>query len=255
MPPAAPQPGRGQPPASQPGAPVAVAAEDASADETTSSPPVGAHEAGSTLAVVETGDGGLEQIRWAIVGLLGAALLVALATLMGAPAAAAGLAQVVILIALAAALVVHQRTLAAATERRLAREASVTRILQGLSRSVSPESVVDAIVQELHAAAGADHVVVARVRQPDQVVEVTLVAASAAVPVSKTYLRPDIVAEPVHRCTSTGACGTPSRSGPGCACCIAGRRRRDRPAGPLRLRPARTRSLRHWWPTAASWAR
>jgi diguanylate cyclase (GGDEF)-like protein len=98
-------------------------------------------------------------------------------------------------IALGGTLVLHQRTLAAVTDRRLSREASVTRILQGLSRSVSPESVVDAIVQELHAAAGADHVVVARVRQPDHVVEVTLVTASPAVPVSKTWLRPDIVSE------------------------------------------------------------
>jgi diguanylate cyclase (GGDEF)-like protein len=52
--------------------------------------------------------------------------------------------------------------------------------------------VVEAIVQELSATSGADHVVVARVRRPDHVVEVTLVSASVAVPSSMTYLRPEI---------------------------------------------------------------
>jgi len=89
------------------------------------------------------------------------------------------------------ALLVHHRVAAAIALRRASREASMTRILQGLSRSLSPDSVVDAIVQELTSASGADHVVVARVRQ-DQVVEVTLSAARASVPSSRTYLRPDV---------------------------------------------------------------
>ena len=90
------------------------------------------------------------------------------------------------------ALLTHHRVAAAIALRRTSREASMTRILQGLSRSLSPDSVVDAIVQELTTASGADHVVVARVRQPDQVVEVTLTAARASVPASRTYLRPDV---------------------------------------------------------------
>jgi diguanylate cyclase (GGDEF)-like protein len=166
----------------------------ASIDETTASHPVSGLDDSSPLSVVDTGDGGLAGIRIAIVALLGLAGLVAVATLMGGPAVL-GLVEAAILIALAGALVLHQRTVATVTDRRLTREASVTRILQGLSRSVSPESVVDAIVQELHVAAGADHVVVARVRQPDHVVEVTLVTASTAVPISKTWLRPDFVGE------------------------------------------------------------
>ena len=68
----------------------------------------------------------------------------------------------------------------------------MTRILQGLSRSMSPEAVVEAIVAELRSTSGADHVVVARVRRPDHVVEVTLVTARANVPASRTWLRPEV---------------------------------------------------------------
>ena len=95
-------------------------------------------------------------------------------------------------VVLGGALALHHRISLAIADRRRAREASMTRILQGLSRSLSPDSVVDAIVAELCAASGADHVVVARVRQTDHVVEVTLVAASQTVPPSRTWLRPEV---------------------------------------------------------------
>ena len=95
-------------------------------------------------------------------------------------------------VVLGVALALHHRISLAIADRRRAREASMTRILQGLSRSLSPDSVVDAIVAELCAASGADHVVVARVRQTDHVVEVTLVAASQTVPPSRTWLRPEV---------------------------------------------------------------
>ena len=39
---------------------------------------------------------------------------------------------------------------------------SFARILSGLSRSVSPDAILDAIVAELADASGADHIVVAR---------------------------------------------------------------------------------------------
>jgi diguanylate cyclase (GGDEF)-like protein len=67
----------------------------------------------------------------------------------------------------------------------------MTRILQGLSRSMSPDAVVDAIVAELSQTASADHVVVARVRRPDRVIEVTLVATRASAPASRTWIRPE----------------------------------------------------------------
>jgi diguanylate cyclase (GGDEF)-like protein len=135
----------------------------------------------------------LERLRWTVVGLLGLLGLGALLELAGVRSMVLDLLMVAAVGLLAAGLALQDRLGGGAAARRLTRDASLTRILQGLSRSVSPESVVEAIVQELRSTSGADHVVVARVRRPDQVVEVTLVAASTTVPLSRTELRPDIV--------------------------------------------------------------
>jgi diguanylate cyclase (GGDEF)-like protein len=99
------------------------------------------------------------------------------------------------LVALVLALYVMSVTSAALTRDRLEREAAVRRVASGLSRSLSPESVVDTVISDLRAATDADHVVVARVSQPDKHVEVTLVAARADAPPSRTTLRPEIEAK------------------------------------------------------------
>jgi diguanylate cyclase (GGDEF)-like protein len=54
---------------------------------------------------------------------------------------------------------------------------SFARILQGLSRSVSPDHIMDAIIEELGVGTGADHIVVARRRPDSRVLEATLVNA------------------------------------------------------------------------------
>jgi diguanylate cyclase (GGDEF)-like protein len=102
------------------------------------------------------------------------------------------IAFVVGLLALVLALYVVSVTGAALTRERIEREAAIRRVASGLSRSLSPESVVDTVISDLRAATDADHVVVARVSQPDQHVEVTLVAARADAPPSRTTLRPEI---------------------------------------------------------------
>jgi diguanylate cyclase (GGDEF)-like protein len=62
------------------------------------------------------------------------------------------------------------------------------RILRGLSRSVSPDAIVEAIARELGDVAGADHVVVVR-RPPDSAfVEATLVSMRSGVPDVTTVL-------------------------------------------------------------------
>jgi diguanylate cyclase (GGDEF)-like protein len=96
------------------------------------------------------------------------------------------------LVALALALYVMSSTSAQLTRDRLEREAAIRRLVLGLSRSVSPESVVDTVISDLRAATDADHVVVARVSHADQCVEVTLVAARADAPPSRTTLRPEL---------------------------------------------------------------
>ena len=65
---------------------------------------------------------------------------------------------------------------------------SFARILSGLSRSVSPDAILDAIVDELADATGADHIVVARRRPDARVLEATLISARPGVPESTTLL-------------------------------------------------------------------
>ena len=63
---------------------------------------------------------------------------------------------------------------------------SFARILQGLSRSISPDAIVAAIVEELGAGTGADHVVIVRRRPDTRVLEATLVNARTGVSTSST---------------------------------------------------------------------
>jgi diguanylate cyclase (GGDEF)-like protein len=66
---------------------------------------------------------------------------------------------------------------------------SLARILRGLSRSVSPDAIVAAIVGDLVQGTGADHVAVVRRRSDTDVLEATLVTRRAGVP-STTILLP-----------------------------------------------------------------
>jgi diguanylate cyclase (GGDEF)-like protein len=65
---------------------------------------------------------------------------------------------------------------------------SLARILRGLSRSVSPDAIVAAIVGDLVQGTGADHVAVVRRRTDSDVLEATLVTRRAGVPNTTTFL-------------------------------------------------------------------
>ncbi len=65
---------------------------------------------------------------------------------------------------------------------------SFARILRGLSRSVSPDAIVAAIVEELGAGTGADHVSVVRRRPDSRHLEAVLSPTRAGAPASRTYL-------------------------------------------------------------------
>jgi diguanylate cyclase (GGDEF)-like protein len=69
---------------------------------------------------------------------------------------------------------------------RRAEAESFARILQGLSRSISPDAIVDAIVEELGAGTGADHVVIVRRRPDARVLEATLVNSRSGGSTSST---------------------------------------------------------------------
>ena len=74
---------------------------------------------------------------------------------------------------------------------------SFARILSGLSRSVSPDAILDAIVAELADASGADHIVVVRRRPDARVLQATLVSARPGVPETTTILPIGDLEDPV----------------------------------------------------------
>ena len=63
---------------------------------------------------------------------------------------------------------------------------SFARILQGLSRSVSADAIVEAIVEEIGIGTGADHIVVVRRRPDARVLEATLINSRTGGPSSTT---------------------------------------------------------------------
>jgi diguanylate cyclase (GGDEF)-like protein len=87
-----------------------------------------------------------------------------------------------------AAAAVHAAAVAGLDDRRRSESESFARILSALSRSVSPDAIVDAIVEELGHATGADHIVVVRRRPDTRVLEARLVSSRAGIPDSTTRL-------------------------------------------------------------------
>ncbi|CAN5457816.1 hypothetical protein BH20CHL7_BH20CHL7_05470 [soil metagenome] len=96
------------------------------------------------------------------------------------------------------AAVVHVRAVERLEARRREESASFTRILSGLSRSVSADAIVDAIVEEVGRASEADHLVVVRRRPDARVREARLVSSSPGVPDSRTLLPIADLEEPGH---------------------------------------------------------
>jgi eukaryotic-like serine/threonine-protein kinase len=86
------------------------------------------------------------------------------------------------------AAVVHASAVAGLDDRQRGEVESFARILSALSRSVSPDAIVDAIVEELGHATDADHIVVVRRRPDARVLEARLVSSRAGIPESTTML-------------------------------------------------------------------
>lgn len=141
------------------------------------------------------------RIRRSWVVFAGALLTLAIAAVARLLLAPAGpfewLTLVLVGIAGVAALV-HANAVATLEASRGAEAASFNRILSGLSRSVSADAIVDAIVEELGLAAGADHVVVVRRRPTARVLEARLVSAREGVPESTTLLPIADLEDPIH---------------------------------------------------------
>ncbi len=93
---------------------------------------------------------------------------------------------IVVIVGIAA--IRHREAVSALEVGRREEAESFARILSGLSRSVSPEAILDAIVSELGEATGADHIVIARRRPDARVLEAILVSTRPGVPDSTTLL-------------------------------------------------------------------
>ena len=91
----------------------------------------------------------------------------------------------------------HRLAVQQLEEGRRAEAESFARILQGLSRSISPEAIVDAIVDELGEGTGADHVVIVRRRPETRVLEATLVNARTGGSTSSTLFPIGDLEDPV----------------------------------------------------------
>jgi diguanylate cyclase (GGDEF)-like protein len=85
------------------------------------------------------------------------------------------------------AAILHRSAVHGLEVGRRSEAESVARILQALSRSVSPDAIVGAIVENLGHETGADHIVVVRRREADSL-EATLVTSRPGVPSSTTLL-------------------------------------------------------------------
>jgi diguanylate cyclase (GGDEF)-like protein len=88
----------------------------------------------------------------------------------------------------AVAAYLHRNAVAGLEARGRAEVESFARLLQGLSRSVSVDAIVGAIVDDLAEGTGADHVVVVRRRPEGEALEATLVTRRPGVPSSTTVL-------------------------------------------------------------------
>ena len=75
---------------------------------------------------------------------------------------------------------------------------SFARILRGLARSVSPDAIVDAIVDELGTGTGADHVVVVRRRPETHNLEAIMSSTRAGAPASRTSLPLSALEDPAE---------------------------------------------------------
>jgi diguanylate cyclase (GGDEF)-like protein len=90
----------------------------------------------------------------------------------------------IVLVGLAA--VRHRLAVQTLERERRAEAESFARILQGLSRSISADHIIDAIIEELGVGTAADHIVVVRRRPDSRVLEATLVNARTGGPASST---------------------------------------------------------------------
>ena len=151
-----------------------------------------------TLRSLDPSDRRIRRSWWTFSGafLLLTAILLSSALRPGA-SLVDGAVLLLLVIAGVAALV--QRSAVADLDRRRRGEAeSFARILSGLSRSMSPDAIVDAIAKELGAVTKADHVVVVRRDESGRALAAHLVSLRPGIPPHSTPMPIGDLSDPIR---------------------------------------------------------
>ena len=151
-----------------------------------------------TARLLDPSDRRIRRSWWTFSGafLLLSAILLSSALRPGA-SLVDGAVLLLLVIAGVAALV--QRSAVADLDRRRRGEAeSFARILSGLSRSMSPDAIVDAIAKELGAVTKADHVVVVRRDESGRALAAHLVSLRPGIPPHSTPMPIGDLADPIR---------------------------------------------------------
>ena len=121
----------------------------------------------------------------------------------------------VLVVVAAVAAVAHRNAVGGLEARGRGEAESFARILRGLSRSVSADSIVAAILDDLIDATAADHVVLVRRRPEARSLEATLVTRRAGIPTTATMLPVSLLdPEPGDAHDSVGVAVGPGRPDP-----------------------------------------
>ena len=124
--------------------------------------------------------------------------LFALARAVEPSATLADRALVAVVLVAGVAAIVYGSAVGELDARRRGEAESFARILSGLSRSVSPDAIVDAIVEELGHATGADHIVVVRRAEDGRSLAAHLVSTRVGIPDHSTPLPIGDLEDPIE---------------------------------------------------------
>ena len=124
-------------------------------------------------------------------------MLLAVARLIGGGADPVDWVLLLAVVVAGVGALLHASAVSELDDRSRSEADSFARILSGLSRSVSPDAIVDAIVEELGEGTRADHIVVVRRRRGTRLIEARLVSSHPGVPSHTTLLPAGDLDDPV----------------------------------------------------------
>ena len=171
---------------------------DAAAARAASLAPIVNEPSRPTPPRLEPQDRRIRRSWWLLSGSFLLLAFLAAVRIAGGGAEPTDLALLGLVIVVGIAALRHRDAVRALEAGRRNEAESFARILRALSRSISPDAIVQAIVEELTVGTAADHVVVVRRRPAARVLEATLVSSRPGVPSSSTLLPISDLEDPVE---------------------------------------------------------